>query len=252
MKNDMALLILSLVLLCGCSTLDLPNTGFEEATVYETKGQLKILGGAGTLQTIDFNEYGKTGKKDAISYRNIASLFLSSSYGITKRFEVSLHSYKYIPFPGIVGMKYRFLEPSVGAPFEMAAIVRLGYSTFRNPGDPIRVCRGVPCPSDHPFTQGHVYSHTFGLPLTYRRSDRLRFSLTPQVTYFRGDYEAKSTSIDTGNSLWGLRKSMNLTTHFQAYDSLGFVASAQFLDDEWNDISRTQNLSLHLGASFLL
>jgi hypothetical protein len=120
--------------LTACSTMHLPNTGFEDSIAIPPE-QGKITFGPGNTQSLNFNDFENSEDKNSITYAQAGSFILGGAIGLAKNFDVSVASYSIIPFPSLVGLKYQFYNPEDASnPLAASVAIKYGYSTFGNRG----------------------------------------------------------------------------------------------------------------------
>lgn len=246
----------------GCSTLHMPNSGFEESLA-GGGGRGQLIAGLGNTQSLNFNEFENSEDKDQVRTFEVGNLLLSGAIRVAENFEVNLSSFSTIPFPSIVGAKYQFVGVSAQTESLSAAIsLRVAYTTFSNRGgySPIGACTGNSnCAVDDPngrYVAGNLWAYILGFPIGYQVNERWRLILSPQITYFDGRYVLfkKATLTDTEyleekHGLSGLRKTLSIGGSYQISPSWLIVGSAQAHEYTWSDFARTQNASVYLGLS---
>ncbi|MCB0411483.1 MAG: hypothetical protein KDD22_03085 [Bdellovibrionales bacterium] len=258
--------LLCALFLSACSTMQIPNSGFDDS-VLGSGGKAQLGAAGGNTQTVGFNDFETTENKSSVTTSNIGSLILSGAFRLNQNFEISLSSYSAIPFPSIAGVKYQFLGSGVGSEKFTAAIsLKTGYSTFSNRGgySPIGACSGgnTNCAVDDPngrYSGGNLWAYIFGVPVGIQLNETLRIVVSPRVTYFDGRYALykKAQLTDTTFAehkfgISGLRKSLAVSGFYLFNHSLAGHLTIQAHDYTWNAFARSQHLSAYLGLSYVI
>lgn len=252
------LLIVLLSLFTACSTLHLPNTGFEDAIAVQPE-QRKLTLGTGNIQSLNFNNFENSEDKKSVSHGNVASLIFAGAMGLSKNLEVSASTYSIIPFPGLVGLKYYFYSGE-DSPVSASVTIKYGYSMFGN-SSPFGGCgkNGSSCLNDANgrWVTGNLSAFVLGVPVGYQFSDKLRVTLNPQITYFDGKYTlskkiSDTETLKTATGLYGLRKTLGVNGLYQFAKSWDAQLSCQVHDYTWNGIGRRQDVSAYVGVSYFL
>jgi hypothetical protein len=255
---------LPLLFLTACSTMHLPNTGFEDTLPIKSR-QAKVTLGPGNTQSLNFNDFENREDKNSISYGNVGSLILSGATGLTKNLDVSVSSYSIIPFPSMIGFKYQFYDADdAQGIFSASATIKYGYSVFGNQGgySPIGgTCgdNGENCSEDPNgrWVSGNASAYILGFPIGYQFSEDMRIILNPQITYFDGRYTlhkkiSATENQETTYGLSGLRKTIALNGLYQFTKAWDTQLSFQFHDYSWNGIKSSQGISVYVGISYLV
>jgi len=265
-KRNLAIFgCLFLALFSGCSTLHLPNAAFEDSQALALR-KVQFGSAIGNIQALEFSDFEKTANKDSINDSNVASLPLRFATGLSHRFELSVNSYSLVPLPSMIGLKYQFLGASdPQEPLNAAVVLRYGYSFFSNStartgsiGGSCTSAQSCGSPDANGlWVGGDLNAYILSLPVGFLVSERFRFIVVPQLSYFDGKYtrheEISSTeSRETDYGLSGLQKSLAFNIGYALGRSWELQGSAQLHDYSWNGIKSSRHFSAYFGASYVI
>lgn len=249
----MALILLGLLAHGGCSSLPLPQTGFEDSSIAPIN-RVKAQGLVGRSPSLNFKDFENSESNEAITTLHGNSLLLRGGVGVTRQLGITIAAQSLIFIPNTLGLQYQFLGADDDARFTATASLQYAYSRFYDSRCFSANTPTVPC-SNNKHMKGDLNTSVLGFAFGYQPTDTLRFVFNPQLAYFDGHYHLEKDDAagnvveSTTFGLSGLRKSVSVTAAYTVWRKVAVLAAVQFIDDRWNDIPSHQSTSFYLGVS---